>query len=345
MKTKAAVLVRTSEPLQVLTLDVPELKPGQVLVRVVYSGLCGTQMMEIRGKKGPDLFLPHLLGHEGAGVVVQVSSGVDKVKPGDHVVLTWIKGAGADVSSSHYADSERKINSGAISTLATLVVVSENRLVKIPEDMPLREAALLGCAVPTGAGMIMNTCRVSKGQSIAIFGVGGIGLGALAAAAAMGADPIIAIDIFDRKLDHARALGASHVINAKANDMEEAIRKIIPGGADFAIEAAGQKATMETAFRTTKSKGGLCVLAGNLPKGQTIEIDPFQLIAGKRLVGTWGGETRPDIDILKYVEMFKGNALRLDRFPTQVFPLESINEAFAQLEAGQVGRILIDLGN
>ena len=172
-----------------------------MLVKVEYSGVCHSQLHEIRGRRGPDRFLPHTLGHEGSGIVIQIGPGVNKVQPGDHVVLSWIKGTGADVPSSSYDSAEGTINSGAISTFMEHAVVSENRLTVISKSMPLREAALLGCAIPTGAGTVLNTAQLRAGQSIAIFGLGGIGLSAVLGARMANADPIIGIDVLDHKLD------------------------------------------------------------------------------------------------------------------------------------------------
>src|SRR5262245_26731137 len=157
MRTDAAVLFELNQPLRLLTLDVPDPRPGQVLVEVAYSGVCHSQLHEVRGRRGPDRFLPHTLGHEGSGTVLAVGDGVTKVKPGDRVVLTWIKGQGADVPSTTYGGGPGRVNSGAISTFMRHTNTCENRLVPLPPEMPLREAALLGCAVPTGAGVVPNT--------------------------------------------------------------------------------------------------------------------------------------------------------------------------------------------
>ena len=199
--SKAAVLLNTGKPLKVFNLQVPALKNGQVLVETAYSGLCHTQLLEIRGKRGIDHFLPHTLGHEGSGRVIKIGQGVKKVKPGDHVVLTWIKASGMDVPSTQYGSAIGEINSGAISTFMDKTVVSENRLIKIPKKMPLREAALLGCAVPTGAGIVRNTASLKANNSIAIFGLGGIGMSVVLASKMMGAKVIIGIDVEQNKLE------------------------------------------------------------------------------------------------------------------------------------------------
>lgn len=341
--TEAAVLYRTNEPLRIVPLELPPLKPGQVKVDVAYSGVCKSQVLEVRGLRGPDRFLPHTLGHEGAGIVIDVGPGVQKVKPGDRVVLSWIKGAGADVPSTVYRSADGPVNSGAISTFMRQTVTCENRVTPVPATMPLREGALLGCAVPTGAGIIMNRMNVTAGSSVAVFGVGGIGLGAVAGAKMQNAAIIIAVDVLDHKLEQARAVGATHVVNGAREDAVAAIRAIVGRGVDYAIESAGQRETMEGAFQSIRDAGGLCVLAGNLPHGQRIAIDPFDLIRGKQLAGTWGGETVLDRDVPLYVNLHLAGKLALGAFITHEYPLEDINAALDDLESGRVGRALIKM--
>ena len=344
MQTEAAVLFELAQPLRLITLSIPDLKPGQVLVDVAYSGVCRSQLLEVRGKRGPDRFLPHTLGHEGSGTVLEVGAGVTKVKPGDRVVLSWIKGNGADVPSTVYQSSEGPINSGAISTFMRQTVTCENHVTLIPDAMPLREAALLGCAIPTGAGIVLNTARVRPGSSVAVFGVGGIGLSAVLAADLMNATTIIAVDVFEHKLEQARQLGATYLINARQQDPLATILEITGGrGVDYAVEAAGRRETMETAFQAVRDNGGLCILAGNLPHGERISLNPFDLIKGKRIIGTWGGESQPDMDIPLYVDLYLAGKLKLDLLITHEYRLEDINQAFDDLEQGKVGRTLITM--
>lgn len=344
-QTEAAVLFEVAQPLRLVTVSIPGLVQGQVLVDVAYSGVCHSQLLEMRGKRGTDRFLPHTLGHEGSGTVLEVGAGVAKVKPGDRVVLSWIKGSGADVPSTVYQSAEGPINSGAISTFMRQTVTCENRVTPIPDTMPLREAALLGCAVPTGAGVVLNMAGVRPGSSVAIFGVGGIGLSAVLAARLMNATTIIAVDVFDHKLEQAHQVGATRLINARWQDPLATILEITGGqGVDYAIEAAGQRKTMETAFRTVRDNGGLCILAGNLPHGERISLDPFDLIRGKRILGTWGGGTLPDRDIALYVDLYLAGKLRVEALITHQYRLEDINQAFDDLEHGKVGRALIEMG-
>lgn len=346
MKILAAVLSEINKPLIIEELLLPDLLAGQVLVKIAYSGICHTQLNEMRGLKGKDKFLPHTLGHEGSGVVEAIGAGVKKIKIGDRVVLTWIKGNGSDIPSASYKRNDNTIvNSGAISTFMTKAVISENRLVKIPDAMLLREAALLGCAIPTGAGIVMNTMDISENKSIAIFGMGGIGLSALLAAKARGASKIIAIDISEDRLKQSTILGATHALNAKKDNIIEAIMKITDSkGVDYAIESAGKKESMEIAFKSVRDNGGLCVIAGNLSFGEKIQINPFDLIKGKRIIGTWGGQTQPDRDIPMYADWVISGKFNLRELVCRIFALKDINEAVEYMEQSAVGRVLIDMG-
>lgn len=343
MKTQAAVLHAIAEPLEIWDLEIPPLTRGQVLVEVVYSGVCRSQINEIKGLKGPDPYLPHTLGHEGAGVIREIGSDVKKVVPGDHVVLSWIKGQGIEAGGCKYQSQKGIVNSGSISTFLHLAVISENRLIPIPKTFPLREAALLGCAIPTGAGVVFNQLRLSKGDSCAIFGIGGIGLSALLAAKFLGADPLIAIDVSDEKLRQAQLLGATHVINSKQLAPVHAIREWTGGrGAQGVLECAGRAEVMELAFQST-AQTGTCVLAGNLPKGNKIQIDPFDLICGKKIIGSWGGGSEIDRDIPRYLQMAEGNRERFSSLITHEVALTEVNQAIHWLELGQVGRVVLNL--
>jgi len=345
-KTRAAVLFELNRPLKVLELGIPALRAGQVLVDVAWSGVCHSQLNEARGHKGPDRFLPHALGHEGSGTVLAVGEGVAKARPGDKVVLSWLKGSGADVPGTVYESAAGPINSGAIATFMRRTVTCENRVTVIPDSIPLKLAALLGCAIPTGAGVVFNTSGLARGQSTAVFGVGGIGQSAVLAAASVGADPIIAVDVIPEKLVKARELGATHAVNAGEGDPVAAIRNLTDGkGVRVAFECAGQVAAMEAAFESVTSGGGLCIIAGNPPHGQAMRINPFSLIGGKRIVGTWGGESRPDADIPRYVEMFRSGSLGLQKLSTSDYPLEEINRALDDLEAGRIVRAMIRMGD
>ena len=344
MKTTAAVLVELGKPLELADLEVPVLKPGQVLVEVVHSGVCHTQLGEARGHRGEDRFLPHCLGHEGSGIVREVGPGVAKVKPGDRVILSWIKGTGADVPGTVYGWNGRAVNAGGITTFATHSVISENRLTPVPEGMSLRLAALVGCAVPTGAGVVFNTARPQPGQSAVVFGVGGIGSCAVAAAALAGCTPVIAVDINVDKLALARRLGATHAIDSKKSDAVSEVLKLCTGGADFAVEATGLPAVMRQALACVRHQGGAAVVVGNARFGSTLEIDPRELNMGKRLLGTWGGDNVPDRDFPRYCKLLTAGRLDLEPLLSGGYGLADVNRALDDLEHGRAARPILDIG-
>ena len=218
MKTTAAILVETGRPLEIVTLQLPDLSPGQVIVEIAYSGVCHTQLLEARGHRGEDAYLPHCLGHEGSGTVLEIGPGVTKVKPGQRVIMSWIKGSGLEVPGTRYDWDKGPVNAGGVTTFQQHAVVSENRLTPAPEELSYKLAALVGCAVPTGVGVVLNTVIAQRGESAVVFGAGGIGLCALAGLAAAGCDPIIAVDIAPAKLEAARELGATATIDASAEE-------------------------------------------------------------------------------------------------------------------------------
>jgi len=352
MRTVAAVLVETGRPLILAELDVPALQPGQVLVEVAFTGVCRTQLLECRGHRGEDRYLPHCLGHEGSGVVVDVGARVDKVQPGDHVILSWIKGTGADVPGTSYPWNGRQVSAGGITTFARHAVISENRLTRIEDDIPMRQAAMLGCAVPTGLGAVFNTAGPKPGDSLAVFGAGGIGLCAVAAAAIAGCDPVVAIDVRAGALDVARTMGATHTIHVgqagpvgdggTGVDEAGALAEVCPGGVDFAVEASGRPDVMQRAIASVRPRGGTAILIGNARHGQRIELDPREFNLGKRVLGTWGGDNEPDADFPWYAALVRRGVLNLDGMLERIYGLGEINEAIDDLEAGRVVRPLVD---
>ncbi len=343
MKTTAAVLVAPGRPLELADLDVPVLKPGQVLIEVAFCGVCHTQILEARGHRGEDRYCPHCLGHEGSGTVREVSAGITKVKSGDRVILSWIKGSGADVNSTVYGWNGRDVNAGGITTFATHAVISENRLTLVPDGMDMRLAALVGCAVPTGAGVVFNTAQPRPGQSLVVFGVGGIGSCAIAAAALAGCVPTIAVDVNPDKLGLAKHLGATHTISARTGDPVQQIRALCPGGADFAIEATGNPTVMQQALACVRPQGGTAVVVGNAKHGQMLELDPRELNQGKRLLGTWGGDNVPDRDFPRYCKLLAAGKLNLEPLLSRTYRLNDINAALNDLEHGLCARPLIQV--
>ena len=345
MKIKGAVLYSTKEALKIESnIEIPLLKPGQILVKIAYSGVCHSQLMEVRGKRGEDRFLPHLLGHEGTGTVVEVGKGVEKVNPGDQVILGWIKGKGIDVPGSQYKIGDLKINSGAVTTFSNFSVVSENRCVKLPSGVPMDAGVLFGCAIPTGAGIPLNQIKPEKDSSVAVIGLGGIGLSALIALKIFDCSQIIAVDVEEKKLDLAREFGATHFINASQEDVLKAIYEITDKkGVDYCIEAGGLTSTIELAFQTIRKFGGLCVFASHPPFGEKIRLDPFELISGKRIEGSWGGNCMPDNDIPKFADLYKQGKLPLEKLINKRYKLEDVNQALDDLENRKVTRALLEI--
>ena len=342
---RAAVLSSTDAQLEIREgVLLPPPGVGQVLVRIAFSGVCHSQLMEARGARGTDRWLPHLLGHEASGTVVATGLEVDKVVPGDRVVVTWLRGAGSDAAGMRYESPLGAVNSGPVATFSEYATVPENRTVQLPAGIPMDVAVLFGCALPTGGGLVLNELGASNGSTLAIFGLGGIGLCSLMVAAATGLfSQIIAVDVADEKLKLAEGLGATAVINAR-NDPTETIRDLTEGvGVDFSIEASGKVEVIETAFNSVRRNGGLCVFASHPPAGDAIRIDPFELINGKQIRGSWGGGSNPDRDVPLYAEMYVAGNLPLERLLAKRYKLDQINEALADLEAGRTLRPLIEI--
>lgn len=343
MKMRAAILEKLCAPLVVEEIEVPSLECGQVLVQIHRSGICGAQIGEIDGKKGRDKFLPHLLGHEGGGVVVETGPGVTQVKKGDHVVLHWRKGAGIHARPAKYTWDGQVVNSGWVTTFSELSIVSENRLTPIPPDVPFEIAALMGCAVTTALGLINNLAHLKIGQSLAVFGCGGVGLNVVQGAAMVSADPIIAIDIYDQKLEMAREFGATHVINSTREDVREAVRKIVgAAGVDVFVENTGLVRLIETAYALT-ANSGKTILVGVPKHDEDITIHSLPLHFGKVLTGCEGGSTDPTVDIPRYIRLYQRGKLDLDRLITHRFAFQDINTALDKVRAGEVGRCVLSM--
>ncbi len=341
---KAAILIESRRPLTVADVSPPErLEYGQVRVRVHVSGICGSQLGEIDAVKGPDKFLPHLLGHEGGGVVEETGPGVRSVRKGDRVVLHWRKGNGIESPTPKYRWGNRTVNAGWVTTFNEQAVVSENRVTPIPPEVDFEVAALLGCAVTTGLGVVTNDARLRIGESIAVFGVGGVGLTVVQGAALVNAWPVIAVDLHDEKLEMARRFGATHAINAAAGDTGAAIRRIVgEGGVDVAVDTTGAVRVIETAYEITSPRGRT-ILVGVPRAGEKISIYSLPLHFDKVLTGSHGGDADPARDIPRYVNLHLQGRLNLADMITHRYPLDRINEAVEELRRGTAGRILITL--
>lgn len=340
---KAAVLYEINKPLILEEIEIPNLDIGQVLVKVMASGICHTQLDNVKGKYGADPYLPHLLGHEGAGIVEKIGPGITHVAPGDHVILSWIQGPGFNSKTPLYTKGNQKINAGPVTTFNEYTVASENRVTKIKDDITFDVASIIGCAVSTGLGAVLNESKVQPGASVAVFGIGGIGLNIIQGSALVNALKIIAVDVHDTKLATAQKFGATHLINAKKEDPVKKIKELTDGkGVDYAFESAGLKETMEQAYQAACNTG-LINLVGNLAHNEKICIDAVQTHYGKKLIGGHGGHTRPDVDFARYISLYKAGKLKIDELITHRYPLEDVNKAIEDMLTGHVGRAIVVL--
>jgi S-(hydroxymethyl)glutathione dehydrogenase/alcohol dehydrogenase len=344
MKTTAAILVETAKPLELWDIEIPALRSGQVLVEVVFSGACRTQVMEAWGMKGEDKWLPHCLGHEGVGRVLETGADVTRVKPGDLVVMSWLKSQGTEAGAVKYACNGKVVNAGAVTSFQRMAVCSENRLSPLPDGIPADHAIMLGCALPTGYGCVVNTGRAKAGESIAVFGAGGIGQSAIMTAVALALAPVIAIDVADDKLQLAKAFGAKVLINPKSDDVLAAIKSATSGrGVDLAVEATGQPGIMAMAFESVRAQGGRAVIAGNANAGEELRVSPGLLNQGKSLLGTWGGDSVPERDFPRIAALMTAKKIDVAPLLTRRYGLDDINAALGDLKAGRVGRPVIDM--
>ncbi len=341
---KAAVLVELNQPLVVADLELPgELAFGQVLVKVHYSGICGAQINEIEGAKGPDKFLPHLLGHEGSATVLDVGPGVKTVATGDTVVMHWRPSDGLQSDPPVYRWDGRRVNAGWVTTFNDHAVVSENRLTKIPEDFDLRLAPLFGCAVTTAIGVVNRDAAVQIGQSVIVFGVGGVGVNIVQAAHMVSANPIVAVDLVDAKLEWAKRFGATHVFNAATDGLLDRVRAAVGlGGADVVVDTTGRPRVIEQAYELTHADGKT-ILVGVPRKGDNISIYSLPLHFKKVLTGSHGGSAEPHVDIPRYIRLMQAGRFSLDGFVTHEFPLGEVNEAIATVRRGDAGRVLLKM--
>jgi S-(hydroxymethyl)glutathione dehydrogenase/alcohol dehydrogenase len=340
---QAAILVEQNKPLVVAEIELPQhLEVGQVFVKIHFSGICGSQLGEIDGAKGEDKYLPHLLGHEGSGVVMAIGPGVRHVKVGDKVVLHWRKGLGIEAIPPVYRWQGKTVNAGWITTFNEYAIVSENRVTSIPEQSDLEVAALFGCAVTTGFGVVVNNAKLTIGESVVIFGAGGVGLNIVQAAALVSAYPVIAVDLHDNKLKLAQALGATHLINAKQQDAEEAINQIAgQHNIDCFIDNTGNPDIINLGYRVTKPQGRV-TLVGVPRKGKDISIHSLPLHFGKTISGSHGGESMPHLDIPRYHALHQHNRINLRELVTEILPLEKINVAIERMRSGTLsGRCLL----
>lgn len=340
----AAILAEQKKPLILDRVTLPEnLLYGQVLVKISCTGICGSQLNEIAGTKGPDPYIPHLLGHEGAGTVIAVGDGVRTVSPEDHVVLHWRPGAGIQSAVPQYHWQGNPLNAGWVTTFNSYAIVSENRVTAIDKSIDFPVASLLGCAVTTGLGTINNNAQLKIGQSVLIIGAGGVGMSLVQGATLAGGHPIVAADIFANKLALADELGATHTINTKETSLLESGLAIVgAAGFDVVIETTGIAALIETAYEMTHAKGRT-VLVGVPDKGIKPALYTLPLHFEKVLTGSHGGEAQPAVEIPRYLELYKAGRLPLDELITERFSFNDINTALEEMRAGKItGRCILE---
>ncbi len=343
-KTLVAILVEQKKDLLITEIDLPQtLDVGQVLVELHYSGICGSQLGEIDGVKGPDKWLPHLLGHEASGRVLAMGPGVRHVKPEQTVVAHWRPGKGIESNTPKYSWNGQVVNAGWITTFNKYAVISENRLTPISSQEDLKTAALYGCAVTTGLGTIENKARVRIGDTVVIFGAGGIGLNLIQGASLAGAAQIIAVDLYDHRLELAKQLGATDVINGMHEDAFKGIASALHGDAlDIFIDNTGEPEVIARGYQSVKSSGQV-ILVGVPKKGAETNVHTLDLHFGKSMTGTTGGEAQPHLDIPRYMRLFERRRISLAPLITEVAPLQKVNQLVEAMRSGETaGRCLID---
>jgi len=349
MKTKAAILEELNEPLAVRELSVPYPDVGQVLVRVRCAGICGKQIGEISGWYGLDRFLPHLLGHEGGGVVEETGPGVFHVKKGDHVVMHWRRGTGIEATPPMYGlgtgdgITVRFVGAGPVATFTEYAVVSGNRLTPIPPEVPFEVAALMGCAVTTALGLINNEAELKIGQSIVIIGCGGVGLNVIRGASMVSACPIVAVDRLASKLRMAMVSGATHSVNSSVEDVRGEIEGVVgKRGADVVVECTGNPGNIVEAITATAPQGKT-ILVGQPRWDWDVSIPGVvSHYGGKRIFASQGGLTNPPVDIPRYVGLWLNGKLDLNGIVTDTFTLDKINDALDLMRTGECGRCVVE---
>jgi S-(hydroxymethyl)glutathione dehydrogenase/alcohol dehydrogenase len=360
---RAAVLFEQGKPQRVEDVALEPPRAGEVLVRMVASGVCHSCLHAADGS-WTGVPLPIVLGDEGAGVVEALGPGVTELAVGDHVILSWAptcgrchycvigrpnlcerrqpgRGVLPDGTTRMSLGGRPVYHYGHVATYASRTVVHESCAIRIDPAMPLDRAALIGCSVMTGVGAVLNTASVPAGASMAVFGVGGVGLNVVQGGAMVAAHPIVAVDLLSSKLDHARALGATHGVNASTEDPVAAIRAITRRGADYAFVAVGATRPIAQALDAL-APGGTCVLIGVPATGATVPLDARPMVTGERVVrGSSYGSARTREDLPRLVSLYQAGKLRVDELITHRYALEEADEAFRALASGELARGLI----
>ena len=356
---KAAVLREVNTPLQVEEVEVDQPGPREVLIRTGATGVCHSDLHFVEGKYATPF--PVVLGHEAAGTIAAVGDQVTYVRPGDHVItcLSVFCGhcemclSGRPVLCSktdvvRAANEPPRLKQGdarvhqfsELSSFAEEMLVHENAVVKVRDDVPFEQLALIGCGVTTGVGAALNTVRIEPGSTVAVIGCGGVGLSAVQGARIAGALRIIAIDQVEIKLGMARQLGATDVIDASSGDVVQKVLDMTGGGVQYSIEAIGTKETAEQAYHMLRP-GGTATLVGMIPEGVKIELDGASFLNERRIQGSDMGSNRFRTDMPRYIEFYLQGRLKLDEMVTQRIKLDQINDAFEDMKQGHVARSVV----
>lgn len=340
----SAVLVKKNKILIRKIKPKFQLKKGQVLVKVLYSGICRSQLMEFHQKRGKDRWLPHLFGHEGSGIVIAVGSGVTKVKIGSEVIIGWISSSGKQSENPTYIDQEngKIINSGASSTLTNFTIVSENKLIKKPKFLSFKESVLFGCALPTGMGIVIKSLKKENlDKNILISGFGGIGISSGIALKGMGFKNIVVIDKNLVKLKLAKK-----IFNFKTFQIDDDLNfnslKLINQSPEICIETSGSIKALQFSFDILKKNGRL-IFASHPPDHQYLKIKPHDLISGKRIEGSWGGGIDPEKDIKKMTQLIIKSKIKVIDLLTKEYQLNEIVKAFNDFENDNLYRPIIKM--
>jgi S-(hydroxymethyl)glutathione dehydrogenase/alcohol dehydrogenase len=360
---KAAVMYEPNTPLKIEEVTLDEPQANEVLVKMVATGTCHSDLHFMKGEMPQPV--PIVMGHEGAGIVEKVGPGVTTLQPGDHVIMMVSFSCGKcrycsegrptlcvenlPIASNatlpgggmrlHKGDQELHHIFG-LASFAEYAVVNERSCVKVRDDAPFEVVCLLGCGISTGIGAAINTTGMAPGESIVIYGCGGVGLGAVMGAKLVGAGKLIAVDMLDQKLDLAKELGADFVINASREEPMGKIMEITGGGADYALECIGNTDVMTQAFGSIHN-GGKCIILGMAPLGTSLNIQTYEFLLGKILIGCMQGDIVAQVHIPRYVDLYMDGKLPIDKMITRSHTLDEINEAFTALDKGEVIRSVI----
>ena len=367
MKTKAAVAWEANKPLSIEEVDLAAPKAGEVLVRIVATGVCHTDAFTLSGADPEGLF-PVIMGHEGGGVVEEIGPGVTSVKPGDHVIplytpecgtceyclsgktnlcqrirITQGKGLMPDGTSRFSYKGKPILHYMGTSTFSNYTVLPEISVAKINPQAPLEKVCLLGCGITTGIGAVLNTAKVTPGSTVAVFGLGGIGLSVVQGAVMAKASRIIAVDLNPSKWIMAKALGATDYVNPKDYDkpVQQVIVELTNGGVDFSFECIGNVHVMRSALECCHKGWGESVIIGVAGAGQEISTRPFQLVTGRVWRGSAFGGVKGRSQLPGYVDRFLAGEINIDDMISEVLPLEKINDAFELMHEGKVIRSVI----